>query len=306
MKTPNRNKILVVLLVFITVCKSNGQQLASFTQYSYNMLSVNPAYAGYEVHPNLTLSTRKQWVDVPGAPFTASLSLNGRPENHQKIGLGLIAHSDKIGVSTTTKVYAAYSHKIISKNKNSYTNWYFHETTLSLGLLAGFDNYSEDLQALDLNNDPHFSESYSAMVPNFGFGIFFSANSYFVGFSVPKLFGSTLNISKELTIDVRNHLFLMGGKIFPLTRDLKLKPIIFLKYVRGAPLQVDLNTNLLLKERVELGLTYRPNTSISLISIVNCSKKLSLGYSFDYSRVTDVSLSSHELIAQFRFIPLNH
>ena len=75
-----------------------SQQEQLYTQFMYNKLGLNPAFAGNHEQVALSAIIRNQWIGFEGAPVTQSASLNA-PLASQKIGLGLNLTRNTIGIS---------------------------------------------------------------------------------------------------------------------------------------------------------------------------------------------------------------
>ena len=101
--------ILVVLIVGIEF--SNAQQLPQFTQYMYNTIAVNPAYAGSRDALSIVALNRNQWAGFDGGPETQTLSIHS-PLRNEKLGLGLSLINDKAGFENFTYAYVDFSYTI--------------------------------------------------------------------------------------------------------------------------------------------------------------------------------------------------
>ena len=269
-----------------------GQQDAQYTQYMYNMNILNPAYAGSKGITSLGLLGRTQWVGVDGAPQTATLSLHS-PVG-RAVGLGLSVIHDEIGPVKENNVFADFSYTINTSEKGS----------LAFGLKAGVSFLDVgDLTSIEPDplNIPIHQTS-----PNFGAGIFYYTNKYYLGLSAPN-FLETRHLEKKggivTTASEKMHYFLTSGYVFDLTENLKLKPSTMIKAASGAPLSVDLSANLLVSEKFELGLSYRFDDSISGILGFNVNDDFRIGYAYDYttSKFGNFNNGSHELMLLFDF-----
>ncbi len=289
-------------LLLLLATASLAQQQSSFSLYKFHPLTINPAHSGFELPVSIIFSGRKQWVNLEGAPTTGVFSINGRMANHPRSGLGLSIAFDRIGITNTTSIYGSYSFKVISSKKQIYDNWDFDAVSLSLGLSAGLDYFSENLNDLEINNDPNFTGNLNIISPNFGAGIYYSNNGFFLSFSVPKMITTPFNVPAGMELNYKNHFYLMGGKVLQLNHDVKLKPSFLLKYVNGAPAQADANLNILLKEALELGVGYRSNSAFNAMVMFYSGLRYSIGYNYDNHIVGNLPNSAHEIVIQYRFI----
>ncbi|TAF72069.1 MAG: type IX secretion system membrane protein PorP/SprF, partial [Bacteroidetes bacterium] len=230
-----------------------GQQDPIYTQYMFNTLAVNPAYAGSRDVLSATMLYRHQWI-IEGAPRTLTFSAD-MPVANEKVGLGLVVSNDNIGVFNTLSASANFAYRIR-----------FEKTTLAFGILGGFSQINANLPSTGLTSDPAFAQSQNHFVPNIGAGVYWSSDRFYVGASLPKM----LNTNIYETLPVLNspagdgfksrqfrHAFITGGYVFNLSEHVKLKPSTLIRFVSGAPAQLDLNCNLYLYDKFGIGLSAR-------------------------------------------------
>jgi type IX secretion system PorP/SprF family membrane protein len=287
------NKILAFLLAIAFINKAHSQQQVMFTQYMFNTLAINPAYAGSHGTFSATALMREQWSGLDGAPSTQTFSIHA-PVRDQKMGLGFLFLHDKIGVTNQTGAYFSYAYKIEFPN----------EAKLSFGLQGGFTNFNAKFSQIS-STDPTFAgNDVLEWQPNAGAGVFYSTERFYAGLSVPQLIESEFD-RENPDSDSRlvRHYFVSSGYVFDLNADLKLKPNVLVKYVNGAPVQLDLNANLLIKEIVWVGMSWRSFDSMDAILQLQVSPRLQLGYAYDFathSELQRVNSSSHELMLNYR------
>lgn len=296
------NKIMIIaVLLSSALCSTGvmwGQTDPMFTQYMFNELYINPAYAGSRENISVTGLIREQWVGLDGAPSTQTLSAHA-PVFGKRVGVGLTVLNESIGVSKRTgfNLNGAYR---IPMDKN----------VLSFGLQLGMNSISENLLDLGLATDNQFQlNTGRQLAPNFGFGTYYLAPKWYLGLSIPRMLQNRLDVTSG-TGDVQNklnvkdwHYFLTAGSIHTLTTDLKLRPAIMLKAVNGAPMELDLSCNLLMREFIWAGLAYRTGDAMSLLLGAQLTKQLRLGYSYDWttSELKDFNSGSHEIMLGYDF-----
>ncbi len=289
-------KYLLVGLVLLMSSSAFSQQQYMFTQYMFNGLAINPAYAGS--HESLTLTTvaRKQWVGFPGAPSTQTFSAHS-PLKFGNASVGGVIYHDKIGALNQTGLNGIYAYRIpIGKGK------------LSMAIQGGFYHYATDYTGVKIISeggnivDPEFQYDISKFVPNFGAGLYYHTSNYYVGFSIPQLINVPAWNSETGGVDNIKHYFIHGGYVFDINRDLKLKPNFLIKAVTGAPVEFDLNANLLIKNRVWVGFSYRSLESIDAIVQLQLNNELQIGYSYDFGTggIGNYNSGSHELMLSYR------
>lgn len=286
-------KYFITLILFSCV-NTYAQQLPQFTQYMYNTISINPAYAGSRDAFSLVGLHRSQWSGLEGAPSTQTLSVHS-PLRNEKIGLGLSIINDQAGYENYTYVYGDFSYTIKVADM----------TTLSFGLKAGMSYYNLDEELLvDVPDDPFFTGStFNRWTPNFGVGLFLSSQDWYVGLSAPKLINNDNNEHSEYVSLEQVHYYLTGGYVFDLNSNLKLRPSFLTKTTRGAPLSVDLTGTLIFDEKLYLGANYRIDDAIGAFVDFQILESLRVGYAYEYT-VSDLqpyTSGSHEILLIYEF-----
>ena len=234
-----------------------AQQHTMYTQYMFNGLALNPAYAGSHGDLSITALAREQWSGLDGAPSTQTFAIHS-PIKNKRISLGMVLLRDQIGVSKEHAVYGSYAYRIAME-----------KGTLSMGLQVGFTSYREDLNDLLLLHRPaaDFQDQKSSFLPNVGAGLFYTSERFYAGFSIPRMLQNSIDQNNPVSVAKElRHYFLTGGYLFYLSKDLKLKPNFLLKVVEGAPIQLDLNANLLIKDLIWVGLSHRVGADWSATS----------------------------------------
>ena len=75
-KILNRNIQWLLVLLLLGLGSLQAQQDAQYTQYMYNTVSVNPAYAGSRGHLSIAGLYRNQWLGLDGAPETQTFNIH--------------------------------------------------------------------------------------------------------------------------------------------------------------------------------------------------------------------------------------
>lgn len=289
---------LLAAVGLLPVVRSIAQFDPMFTQYMFNELFINPAYAGSRECLSVTGLVREQWVGLDGAPSTQTLSIHA-PVFNQKVGVGLSFLNEGIGVSKRTGINLNGSYRIK-----------MDESWLSFGLQLGVVSVSEDLAKLNLLTDNQFMiNTGRKMAPNVGFGAYYNAPRWYVGLSVPRMIQNRLGsssgsavVENKLNVD-DFHYYLTGGSIHALSSSITLRPNVMIKAVSGAPMQLDLSANLLFNDFIWAGLAYRSGDAASIFLGAYITKQLRFGYAYDYtlSALQDFNTGSHELMLGYDF-----
>ena len=294
--------LIVVLFLSVAFQRLSGQQEAQYTQYMYNTLSVNPAYAGSRGDLSLGLLHRSQWVGLDGAPKTQTFNISSPVS--ERLGMGLSIVNDQIGNGTIqdTRFDLAFSYTIPTSETGK----------LSFGLKAGgqflnvdFNNikiYRPELTPQSDNIDRKFS-------PNFGAGIYYHTQKFYAGLSAPNFLHNTnFDTSSSSTTfleEERLNWYLITGYVFDLNSKLKFKPAALFKAVSGAPLQLDLSANFMINERFILGAAYRWDAALSGLVGFQITDSLLLGLAYDKETTelggTQFNDGSFELFLRYDF-----
>lgn len=276
------NWILVFILLIIgSLTPSKGQEFTYYSQYMFNGLAINPAYAGVHDFITLTGNIREQWVGMKGAPSTQTFSASA-PIMKDQFGLGLIVINDKVGVRSQQEVSINYAYKLrLSK------------FDLSLGLKLGFNTVKNNFDELYLDEefDANFQENSTAFLPVVGFGAYLKAREYYIGLSVPQLHKFVNPKYEDYNIDRQQVIFLTGGYIFRLSDDFKIRPSALTKTQIGGVFEMDLNANVYYKDDYCFGLSYKSLNSVAVILEIGIRKAYYIGYSYD---ITTSSLIKHQ------------
>lgn len=273
-----------------------GQQDSQFTQYMYNTITINPAYAGSRGVASVFVLHRAQWVGLDGAPVTNTASFH-TPIQGSQWGIGLSVINDRIGISEENDVSADVSYTVRTSEK-----W-----KLSFGMKATANLFSVDFSRLTLRNPGDYAISMQDNItnkfsPNMGMGIYLHSERAYVGVSVPHLLetkrydDNTSSVAGE-----RMHFFLIAGMVFEWNEDLKFKPALLTKMVNGAPLQVDLSGNFLINDRFTAGIAYRWNAAFTAMAGIQLTDSWYIGYAYDMeaTQLANYNSGTHEILLRY-------
>lgn len=267
-------KYRIYILSFLFLLCSGGIAVAQnngiYTQYLFNGLVINPAYAGSHHALSASSVLRKQWLGVEGSPFASTFSVHS-PVNKHKSSFGGVLYQSKTSIYNELTLQGIYSYRVE----------FDEEKKLSLGLGVGFTNYSirySNLSHQDPNDPAIPGDNQNLFQPTVSAGAYYYTNTFFAGVSGQNLTGFLY--TKD---DIRSyqHLFATTGKVFSVSPKLKLKPGLLVHYYNRSPLLVDLNFHALLDEVVWLGVSYRHQVSVNYSIKFNLNRQLSFGYSYD-------------------------
>jgi type IX secretion system PorP/SprF family membrane protein len=295
-----RKTVLLCLLIFGLLPQLKAQQNAQFTQYMYNTITINPAYAGSRGVLSIIGVHRNQWAGLDGAPTTQTLSIN-TPLRDDRIGLGLSFVSDKVGYERTNYLYADFSYSIKLNEK----------LTASFGLKAGASYFDLDdilLEDPAVSKDPYFAQRLKSWTPNIGSGIYIHSDQWFLGFSAPKMLNNDNNKAEEFQTLEQLHYYLIGGYVFDIANNVKFKPTALAKFTKGSPVSADFTATFLFYDKLWLGGAWRVKDAVGAIADFQVSKQFRVGYAYEYP-ISDINLFSkatHELLLLFEFNFVNN
>ncbi len=290
----NTYKIFLTAILVWAASSGHAQQQVMYTQYMFNGLAINPAYAGSHETLSLTALAREQWTGIDGAPSTQTFSAHA-PIKAKRIALGLLVLNDEIGVTSQTGAYASYAYKINFEQKG----------TLSMGISGGFTYFNAAFSEVS-QSDPSFGNAdIQEFQPNVGVGFYYYTDRFFAGISTPQLLETTFDQNNnDSDSKLLRHYFATAGYVIDLNSYLKFKPHALIKYVEGAPLQLDLNASVLFQEVIWLGVSWRSFDSLDGILQIQATPQFQIGYAYDFLTTTDLSRvngGSHEIMLNYRF-----
>lgn len=283
-------KQFLIFLVILVAAPAFSQQLPQFTQYMYNTISINPAYAGSRDAFSIIGLHRSQWADFEGAPTTQTLSINS-PLSNNKIGLGLSIINDNAGYENYTYAYGDFAYRIDLSA----------DVSLRMGLKAGASYYNLEEELFtepEVMNDPFFQDRLNRWTPNFGLGFYLSSQNWYIGASAPKLINNNNNEFNEYLALEQVHYYLTGGYVFDLSDNVKLRPTTLIKMTKGAPLSVDLTATAIFNEKFYLGGSYRIDDAVGAFLDVQVFNGFRAGYAYEYpiSDIRPYTSGSHEIL----------
>ena len=299
-------KLFTIFIFLISYLVCFGQQEPHYTQFMYNKLAINPGYAGSHGSACFTGIYRNQWMGLEGAPQTQMLSFH-IPILDERVGLGLNVNRNTIGISERWTVDGVYAYRIP-----------IGEGRLGVGVQASVryvgNNYSDSrlVATQGISSDGGIPVgAQSTYVPNFGAGLYYSSKKFYVGVSVPRFLENNIDfnsLSGVLSKEVP-HLYFMTGLLWEINKSTKLQPQVLVKYAQNTPLDADLNLNLILMNKLNLGLSYRfggssvkgNGESFNLLFGIQASDQLLLGFSYDITltELKDYSSGSIEAVVRY-------
>jgi type IX secretion system PorP/SprF family membrane protein len=284
---------IVFFVLMLTGIVSYAQQDAQFTQYMYNTININPAYAGSRGFMSLFALHRTQWIGLDGAPVTNSFSIN-TPISNSKIGVGISFLNDRIGPTNENKISADVSYSI--RTSESFR--------LSFGLKVTANVFNLDVSRLNpvSQNDPQFQNLNNSFTPNFGAGLYLHSEKTYIGISVPNFIESDKYDSNSVAMfKEKMNYYLIAGHVIDIGENLKFKPTLLTKIVEGAPLQVDVSGNFLINNKFVLGGAYRWSAAFSAMAGFQISEGIFVGYGYDKetTNLANYNSGSHEIFLRF-------
>jgi type IX secretion system PorP/SprF family membrane protein len=292
-------KKLLTVLMILSATSLFAQQDALFSQYMFNKLAVNPAYAGSRELLTADVMYRYQWVNIAGAPKTISASMHS-PLNNPHLALGFNMYNDRIGPLSYTGAMATFAYRIIFPNGK-----------LSFGIQAGVKNNGivwEDLKSFDVT-DPFLTyQVKKKVVPDANFGIYYYSDKFFAGLSSRQLLQNQTVAVEDTAGNTQftkllTHFYGMTGVAIPIGDNVVFRPSLLAKFVKNAPPQLDLNASFLFANTLWLGASYRTEKAISLITEINIAQNFRIGYSYDIwlNELKAYNKGSHEIRLSYDF-----
>jgi type IX secretion system PorP/SprF family membrane protein len=287
-------KFNIIAFLLFSSWMSVAQQLPQFTQYMYNTIAINPAYAGSRETLSVVGLHRSQWVGLEGGPQTQTLSVHA-PLRNERVGLGLSFINDELGFQNFSYLYADFSYTIPTGKTSK----------LAFGVKAGFTSFSLDSDfQQSQSNDPAIFGFEDRWKPNIGTGVYWHSQKWYLGLSAPRLLNTNYTGDAEFQSLERISYYFTGGYVFDISKNTKFKPAALLKATNGAPLSFDLTANFLFYEKFWAGASYRINeqaAALGAIADFQVSKQLRIGYAYEYplSDLRPYTSGTHEVLLMF-------
>lgn len=289
--------LIAILMTIVSLC--SAQQQPMYTQYMFNGLAINPAYAGTRESFEANALYRKQWVGINDAPQTQSFSMHSpldrfrmRKRPGSRVSVGVMIFNDRIAITNQTGLFGVYAYRLTLSNR----------ATLSMGVQAGISQTQVKFSQLGLDDPSFLIGDISEMVPNFGGGLFYATKQFYTGFSAPHMLQRQWDNAGAKT-SLQPQWFISSGYIIPLESNMKLKPNLLVKSIKGNPVQLDLNCNLFLSDGVEAGVSWRSLESFAGMIRIAMNQNFTMGYSYDLPAGSDLSTQSngsHEVMISYR------
>lgn len=284
-------KLIIAAGLSCSAQQTAAQQHPVYAQYLFNGMVINPAYPSMDEFSSATVVARNQWVGMEGAPKTATFSFYS-PLKATNTSVGFMALQDKITIYSQTGFHLNVTQKVKLNDK-------LH---LALGLKGGMEQFRENNSHL-ATDDPVFAQDQQYWKTEIGFGFMVFSEKFFIGLSAPSFHNFDLGTSVN-KVEFKRHLYLQGGMIMDVNKDVKFRPGVLFRQVAGAGLQMDLNAAFLFKNLLWAGVTWRTEKTAAAMMQIELLKSFQLGYSYDFASTTylkGAQSGSHELMLNYRF-----
>jgi len=291
-------KIIFLFLMFISL-NLWSQQEAQFTQYMYNTVVINPAYAGSRGLLSFFGQYRAQWIGLEGAPVNQVFTMN-TPIGESGWGMGLTFMNERIGPVDNANIHGDLSYSVQTSEKFK----------LSMGIKLSVQLFSLDVNRLNAfqPEDPTFQSISAEPKPNIGAGVFWHSDKLYLGLSTPSFFETSDYNDNEIKVfKERLTTYFIGGYVYDLSETWQMKPAFLVKSTYGAPLQTDISLNFQGYEKFVLGGAWRNSGSLSGLAGFQINPTLFFGYTYD-SETTALrrfNSGSHEVFLRFEILPSN-
>ena len=292
-------KRFLTIFVLLVAASSYAQQDSQFTNYMYNTININPAYAGSRGVLSVFGLHRNQWVGLDGAPVTNTFSINS-PINNSNFGIGVSIINDRIGPSDENSISVDVSYSVKTSEKYK----------LSFGIKGTANLLNVDFTKLNIYNPGDVLAQYNVdnrFSPNVGAGVYFHSDKTYFGFSVPNMLETKhfdkdqTSLSAESVASERMHYYFIAGHVIDLNTSIKFKPALLTKIINGAPLQVDMSANFLINDKFTAGLAYRWDAAFSALAGFQISDSWFIGYGYDMevTKLANYNSGSHEIFLRY-------
>ncbi|MGB1247752.1 MAG: PorP/SprF family type IX secretion system membrane protein [Chitinophagales bacterium] len=296
-------RISLSFLVTFVVLHLSAQQNSQYSQYLYNKLLINPAYAGAKDYLSVDMLYRAQHTKIDGSPHTMTLAAHS-PLKNNSYALGGSLGIESIGPYKTFHIVGDFAYRIpIQKGR------------FSVGINAGIQNYFTDYSELDAFQDgdaAYADAGKTTSLPIIGFGVYHQVERWAWGISAPYILNGKVSFSgDDEVIQLRNHYFGFVEYLQPIKENLHIKPSLLLKMNHGAPVNFDININAIYKSMLWFGVGYRSENSFVFSTqyifndFVQHTKpfQFRIGYAFDLANnnIRNAVGGTHEIVLGIDF-----
>ncbi len=301
-------KKVLIFIAFVVLGLTQGfaQQVPLYSHYYYNQFLYNPALAGSESFGQVYLINRNQWGNIPGAPKTQALTVDG-PLRSQNAGIGLGVYRDVAGQFNITGGSAAYRYTL---------NLGTSGQKLSFGLALGVLNNRIDLNDLRVRNplDPAIVNAYQGATGfDANFGVNYEIADFNVGLSVPQIIGNSLAydaIRNPVTDSVVRYglarqFIVNAGYRWDIKGDQSwfYEPSFMVRVNPNSKPQFDLVGMLNYKDKYWGGVMYRSEYAATVAAGLRLAQQFVAGYAYDISvhNVRKYTQGAHEVMIGYQW-----
>ena len=289
-----------ILLLSVTMCYARLAKAQETNYVFYHQLQnvVNPAAAGAEKGHTFLLNLRNHLQGSDNHQLQ-SFNTTHRITNNVKLGAQVV--NQKVFVQRQTAIYADFAYGLAIDSVS----------TLQLGLKAGGDLFNIDatrFRTFNPQNDPYLQGVSGKFQPNVGVGVYYQANKWYAGLSVPNLLASDkTKVENEVVTSVSSQMvfYAQGGYYYTLTPDFTLRPSLQASITQGGEAQANITAALLYRNVLDAGLTYRSLNTMNIYALFNIPKYyVSVGYGFEtvFQEGLNAKLkNTHEFVLKVTF-----
>jgi len=293
-----RNLLTYLLLLMTIAGYSQNTLIPSVSNYHLTWTTINPAFAGFRDAISVSSLYRSALYGELG-PQDMQLNMH-TPVGNSKVAIGgIVAYNTTPPNQNLLSVMSTYAYRI-----------YLGSGRLSFGLSAGVYGVNSDLSGILKRDDPDPAfptESYQRWFPNFGTGVLYYTDKFFVGLSVPELLSIPRENQPIGTVNFEEYRFILtSAYLFDISRSFRLKPSVMVDYNQASTsFKASMNVGLM-DSRVFIGGAYDyPNFAIALLNFqVNPQWLVGYAYTFNTGPVSKALGGSHEVVLRWELRPV--
>jgi type IX secretion system PorP/SprF family membrane protein len=276
-------KLAILLVLAAAACRqSQAQQDPQFSQNMFNLMAVNPGYAGSQGLLSATLINRQQWMGFEGNPKTTLGSVHApvKPFGINS-GVGLVFMDDRLGFEKNMTLMANYAYRLD-----------LGPGTLGIGLNLGLLSKSLNGKWVIPDSDLHIpptqdpaipDEQVSSMAFDMGLGLFYNTEKFYAGISSAHLFEPLIDYGSGAMMNMKRHYYGTAGYLFKLPNPVfEIQPSLFVKS-DGASVQFDVNAMVIYNKKYWGGVSFRPGDAVVVHAGLELSSGLKVGIAYDFT-----------------------
>ena len=282
---------LILIWIFLTIgIKASAQDFPYYSLYNLNPYVINPAYAGIEGRPFVSLSHRRQWLGIEDSHITSNITFHSPVAGGFNIGLNVT--QDEYGIFQQNGALLTFGYNV-PLGFNQY---------LSFGISGGAKMQNINFDGVDLN-DPALGaiNQENSIKLDGNLGLAYHVHGFNLGFSLQNVFNSRTYPQEPFEVGelglIRNFIVTADYMLYFGNDDYIFQPFGNYRSFEGFESQWEAGGIFHIKHALWLGGSYRQDYGIIGMLGVKLKSSFSLAYAYEMpaAQADGINKSSHEI-----------